>query len=42
MTASPLNITVQDVDHCGIVAEICDDMELVEQINLVLVAIRKK
>lgn len=24
MKASPLNITVQDIDHCGIVAGICD------------------
>ena len=33
MTASPLDIKVQDIDQCGIVAGICDEMELVEQIN---------
>lgn len=33
MTASPLDIRVQDVDHCGIVAGIIDEMGLVEQIN---------
>ncbi len=36
MTASPLDITVQEIDHCGIVAGICDEMELVEQINRLL------
>lgn len=36
MTASPLDIRVQDIDHCGIVAGICDEMELVEQINRLL------
>lgn len=33
MTASPLDIRVQDIDYCGIVAGICDEMNLVEQIN---------
>ncbi len=33
MTAAPLEIRVQDIDHCGIVAGICDEMKLVEQIN---------
>lgn len=46
ITVSPLDIRVQDIDHCGIVADICDEMELVEQINRLLVAvaiaIRKK
>jgi transposase len=36
MTASPLNIRVQDIDHCGIVAGICDQMGLIEQINRLL------
>ncbi|MCC5605221.1 DUF4277 domain-containing protein, partial [Nostoc favosum] len=36
MTASRLDIRVQDIDHCGIVAGICDEMELVEQINRLL------
>ena len=36
MRASPLNIRVQDIDHCGIVAGICDEMNLVEQINRLL------
>lgn len=36
MIASPLDIRVQDIDHCGIVAGICDEMELVEQINRLL------
>lgn len=36
MTASPLDIRVQDIDHCGIVAGICDEMGLVEQINRIL------
>lgn len=36
MTASPLDIRVQDIDHCGIVAGICDEMNLVEQINRLL------
>lgn len=33
MTASPLDIRVQDIDHWGIVAGIIDEMGLVEQIN---------
>ena len=33
MTGAPLDIRVQDIDHCGIVAEMCDEMKLVEQIN---------
>ncbi|MDZ8239395.1 MAG: IS1634 family transposase [Nostoc sp. ChiQUE01a] len=33
MTALPLDIRVQDIDHCGIVAGICDEMNLVEQID---------
>ncbi|MEH2300423.1 hypothetical protein [Nostoc sp.] len=33
MTASPLDIRVQDIDHCGIVADIYDEMNLVKQIN---------
>jgi transposase len=36
MTDLPLNIRVQDLDHCGIVAGICDEMNLVEQINQLL------
>ncbi|MEH2115514.1 MAG: DUF4277 domain-containing protein [Nostoc sp.] len=36
MTASPLDIRVQDIDHCGIVAGICDEMNLVEEINRLL------
>lgn len=36
MTASPSDIKVQDIDHCGIVAGICDEMNLVEQINRLL------
>jgi Domain of unknown function (DUF4277) len=36
MTASPLDIRVQDIDHCGLVAGICDEMGLVEQINRLL------
>lgn len=36
MTATPLDIRVQDIDHCGIVAGICDEMNLVEQINRLL------
>jgi len=36
MTASPLEISVQDIDHCGLVAGICDEMNLVEQINRLL------
>lgn len=36
MTASPLDIRVQDIDHCGIIAGICDEMNLVEQINRLL------
>jgi hypothetical protein len=30
------NIRVQDLDHCGIVAGICDEMGLVEQIDKIL------
>lgn len=33
MTALPLDIRVQDIDHCGIVAGICDEMNPVEQID---------
>ncbi len=33
MTASPLDIRVQDIDHLGIVAGITDEIGLVEQIN---------
>ena len=36
MTASPLDIRVQDIDHCGIVAGICDEMNEVSQINHLL------
>ncbi|MHC5772615.1 DUF4277 domain-containing protein [Nostoc sp.] len=36
MTASQLDIRVQDIDHCRIVAGICDEMNLVEQINHLL------
>lgn len=36
MTVSGLDIRVQDIDHCGIVAGICDQMNLVEQINELL------
>lgn len=36
MTALPLDIRVQDIDHCGIVAGIIDEMGLVEQINRLL------
>lgn len=36
MAATPLDIRVQDIDHCGIVAGICDEMNLVEQINRLL------
>lgn len=36
MTPSLLPITVQDIDHCGIVAGIIDQMCLVEQINQLL------
>ena len=36
MTASPVKISVQDIDHCGLVAGICDEMNLVEQINRLL------
>ncbi|MFN6487397.1 MULTISPECIES: IS1634 family transposase, partial [unclassified Nostoc] len=32
----PLDIRVQDIDHCGIVAGICDEMNLVEQIDRLL------
>ncbi len=31
MNASPLDIRVQDIDHCGIVAGMIDEMELVPQ-----------
>jgi hypothetical protein len=30
------NIRVQDLDHCGIIAGICDQMGLVEQIDKIL------
>ncbi|MBE9003228.1 IS1634 family transposase [Nostoc sp. LEGE 12447] len=36
MTSSALEIRVQDIDHCGIVAGIIDQMCLVEQINQIL------
>ena len=36
MAASQLDIRVQDIDHCGIVAGICDEMNLVEEINRLL------
>lgn len=36
MNASPLDIRVQDIDHCGIVAGMVDEMELVDQINRLL------
>ena len=36
MTGSALDIRVQDIDHCGIVAGICDEINLVEQINRLL------
>jgi transposase len=36
MTPSALEIRVQDIDHCGIVAGIIDQMCLVEQINQIL------
>ena len=36
MTASPLDMRVQDIDHCGLVAGIYDQMNLVEQINRLL------
>lgn len=36
MTPSGLQIKVQDIDHCGIVAGIIDQMCLVEQINQIL------
>lgn len=36
MSASPLDIRVQDIDHCGIGAGICDEMGLVEQIDRLL------
>ncbi|MCC5644534.1 DUF4277 domain-containing protein [Nostoc sp. CHAB 5824] len=42
MATSALDIRVEDIDHCGIFVEICDEMELVEQINRLLVAILKK
>lgn len=40
MTALPSDIRVQDIDHCGIVAGICDEMNLVEQINRLLGTLR--
>jgi hypothetical protein len=30
------NIRVQDIDHCGLIADICDEMGLVEQIDQLL------
>ncbi|MBD2562901.1 DUF4277 domain-containing protein [Nostoc linckia FACHB-391] len=36
MTASPLHIRLQDIDLRGIVADICNEMNLVEQINRLL------
>lgn len=36
MSTSPLDIKVQDIDHIGIVAGICDEMGLVEQMNQLL------
>lgn len=36
ISASPLDIRVQDIDHCGIVAGIIDEIGLVEQINQLL------
>jgi len=30
------NIRVQDIDHCGLIAGICDEMGLVEQIDQLL------
>lgn len=36
MTKTGLEIRVQDIDHCGIIAGICDEMELVEQIDRLL------
>lgn len=36
MTASPLDIRVQSIDHCGIVAGIFDEINLVEKINRLL------
>jgi hypothetical protein len=33
MAASLLDIRVQDIDHCGIVAGICDEMNLVQTID---------
>jgi hypothetical protein len=36
MTPSALEIRVQDIDHCGIVAGIIEQMCLVEQINQIL------
>jgi hypothetical protein len=38
MTDLPSNIRVQDLDHCGMVAGICDEMNLVEQIDALFVA----
>jgi hypothetical protein len=36
MSASPLNIRVQDIDHYGIVAGIIDEIGLVEQTKQLL------
>ncbi len=36
MTVLPLDIRVQDIDHCGIVAGMIDEMGLIEQINRLL------
>ena len=36
MTKTGLEITVQDIDHCGIIAGICDEMKLVEQVDKLL------
>ena len=30
------SIGVQDIDHCGLIADICDEMGLVEQIDQLL------
>ncbi len=30
------NVRVQDIDHCGLIAGICDEMGLVEQIDQLL------
>ena len=36
MTERELEIIVQDIDQCGIIAGICDEMGLVEQIDRLL------